>query len=238
VKLRDMDNAGSRIRAARRARGMSLRAFAEKVGVSASMLSLLENGRSRSSVRTLYAVVEALDMSMDDLFSDQDPVSVEGSPVPRSPDSPPDPGAAFSELTVVRASTRRRIEMDTGVIWEQLGRNSGDGLEFMLVTYRPGAKSSDSGHYQRHSGLECAHIMEGELTCRVAFEEVTLRAGDSITFDASRPHLLENLGTEDVRAVWFVLRQRPAEALAPTVDRYESHHRVVEADIRRLDGTS
>jgi transcriptional regulator with XRE-family HTH domain len=200
-----MDAVGSRIRAVRQARGMSLRALAEKVGVSASMLSLIENGRSRSSIPTLYAVVEALDMSMDSLFSDG-PTRAEPAPA-----RPAAPGrAASSELVVVRADSRRSIVMETGVVWEQLGHHDDDGVEFLLVTYPPGASSSDSGRYQRHNGLECAHITQGELTCKVTFEEVTLYAGDSITFDSSRPHLFENKGSVDMRAVWLVLRHRTA----------------------------
>ncbi|WP_432843804.1 helix-turn-helix domain-containing protein [Dactylosporangium sp. CA-092794] len=208
-----MDAVGSRIRAARQARGMSLRALAEKVGVSASMLSLLETGRSRSSIPTLYAVVEALDMSMDELFSGTSirpfPAEAPGAPAGPAGRDPAPPG---SELTVVRAHNRRRIEMESGVVWEQIGHNDEDGVEFMLVTYPPGACSSDSGRYQRHNGLECAHVMQGELTCKVAFEEVTLYAGDSITFDSSRPHLLENNGSVDMRAVWLVLSHRAAAA--------------------------
>lgn len=198
---------------------MSLRALAEKVGVSASMLSLLENGRSRSSVRTLYAVVEALDMSLDELFTSEEPVKQPDPATAREPQS--------SEITVVRGAHRRRIEMETGVIWEQLGRNVNDGIEFMLVIYPPGAKSSDSGRFQRHSGLECAHIMQGELICRVTFEEVTLQAGDSITFDSSRPHMFENAGTEDVRAVWMIVHQPHAVELDPSAaaDYFPTHHR-------------
>ncbi|MFG1901339.1 MULTISPECIES: helix-turn-helix domain-containing protein [Micromonospora] len=208
--MTELDAVGGRIRAARQARGMSLRALAEKVGVSASMLSLLENGRSRSSIPTLYAVVEALDLSMDELFSgtqsppEQSPTPA-AEPPARAADVAPPTG---SELVVVRAGNRRRIEMETGVVWEQLGHNERDGVEFMLVTYPPGASSSDSGRYQRHSGLECAHVMQGELTCKVGFEEVTLRAGDSLTIDSSRPHLFENNGSADMRAVWLVLRHR------------------------------
>lgn len=202
-----MEDAGSRIRAARRAKGMSLRALAEKVGVSASMLSLLENGRSRSSVRTLYAVVEALDMTMDDLFSSED--SPPPPPVVRPAQIPP------LEITVVRADSRRRIEMETGVIWEQLGRIPEAGMEYMLVIYPPGAKSSDAGRYQRHHGVESAHVIQGRLTCRVGFDEISLDAGDSITFDSSRPHLLENRGGEEMRAVWVVLHQ-PAGTLEST----------------------
>jgi transcriptional regulator with XRE-family HTH domain len=203
----DLDAVGSRIRTARQAQGMSLRALAEKVGVSASMLSLIETGRSRSSVPTLYAIVEALDMSMNTLFgSDREEEVAEPAP-PRPP-----AGRSSSELVVIRAAHRRRIEMETGVVWEQLGHNDEDGVEFMLVTYPPGASSSDSGRYQRHNSLECAHVTQGELTCKVGFEEVTLHEGDSITFDSSRPHLLENNGTVPMRAVWLVLRHRESAA--------------------------
>ncbi|WP_170321610.1 helix-turn-helix domain-containing protein [Acrocarpospora pleiomorpha] len=211
MALPEMENAGNRIRAARRARGMSLRVLAEKVGVSASMLSLLENGKSRSSVRTLYAVVEALDMTMDELFSDQE-----------SPAAPPPPAerateAAPSFITVARAGDRRRIEMETGVIWERLGRNSAAGLELMLVIYPPGARSSEFGRYHRHPGVESMFVVQGELTCRVGFEEVSLGVGDSVTFDCSQPHLLENRGVEEMRAVWVVLN-RSADALESRTD--------------------
>jgi transcriptional regulator with XRE-family HTH domain len=192
----EMDSVvGSRIRAARQAHGMTLRALAEKVGVSASMLSLLENGKSRSSVPTLYAVVEALDMSMDELFLEEGTAPASAPPAPEGGD-----------LLVVRAGHRRRIEMENGVMWEQLGHNAEDGLDFMMVTYPPGARSSDSGRYQRHNGLEAAYIVQGELTCKVTFDEVTLAVGDSITFDSSRPHLLENKGIEAAKAVWVIIR--------------------------------
>ncbi len=205
--MTELDAVGTRIRAARQAQGMSLRALAEKVGVSASMLSLIETGRSRSSVPTLYAIVEALSLSMNALFTDDRDPATEPAMGPAAPaTSPP----ARSELTVVRAAHRRRIEMETGVVWEQLGHNDEDGVEFMLVTYPPGASSSDSGRYQRHNSLECAHVIQGELTCKVGFEEVTLHEGDSITFDSSRPHLLQNDGPVAMRAVWLVLRHSGA----------------------------
>ncbi|ROO59203.1 XRE family transcriptional regulator [Micromonospora sp. Llam0] len=203
--MSEAEDLGGRIRAARQARGMSLRALAKKVGVSASMLSLVETGRSRSSVSTLYAIVEALDMSMVDLFD-----------TPPSPNgSAPVPAAATiearldSEVAIVRRDQGRRIEMDSGVVWEQLGPATGSGTEFLRVTYPPGAKSSVSGRFQRHTGHEHAYIMDGELTCQVGFQEVVLGTGDSMVFDSSRPHLLENRSDQDVHAIWFIVRPRP-----------------------------
>jgi transcriptional regulator with XRE-family HTH domain len=189
------DELGGRIRAARRARGMSLRALADRVGVSASMLSLLETGRSRSSVTTLYAVVEALGMSMTDLFAD-------GGVPPR----PGQPDSSEAPVSLIRRAQAPRVELETGVIWEQLGHKRLDGLEVLMVTYPPGAKSSLSGRFQQHTGFELAHVLQGELHCQVRFEEFTLAAGDSVSFDSARPHLFENQGPVEVRAVWVLLR--------------------------------
>lgn len=203
------DQLGSRIRAARQARGMSLRDLAAKVGVSASMLSLLETGRSQSSVTTLYAVVEALGMSMNDLFAD----GAVAAPVP-----PDDDGA--ERVSLVRRAQAPRIELETGVIWEQLGQKRADGLEVLLVIYPPGARSSLSGRFQQHTGFELAHVLQGELHCRVQFEEFTLAVGDSVSFDSGRPHVFENRGEVDVRAVWVLFRPPAREASARERDEH------------------
>jgi transcriptional regulator with XRE-family HTH domain len=179
---------------------MSLRDLGAKVGVSASMLSLLETGRSQSSVTTLYAVVEALGMSMNDLFED---------------DAGPGPGAqddAAERVCLIRRAETPRIELETGVIWEQLGEKRADGLEVLRVIYPPGARSSLSGRFQQHTGFEMAHILQGELHCRVRFEEFTLTEGDSVSFDSSRPHVFENRGEVEMRAVWVLLRPPGREA--------------------------
>jgi transcriptional regulator with XRE-family HTH domain len=194
------DQLGNRIRAARRARGMSLADLAAKVGVSASMLSLLETGRSQSSVATLYAVVEALGMSMNDLFADR-----KATASVTTGDSP-------ERVALIRAAELPRIELETGVIWEQIGEKQADGLEVLMVTYPPGQTSSMSGRFQQHTGFELAHVLQGELHGRVRFEEFTLVAGDSVSFDSGHPHVFENHGEVEARAMWVVLRPPARDA--------------------------
>src|SRR5918992_6122764 len=60
---------GSKLRAERERQGVSLRELARQVGISPSAMSQIETGRSRPSVRTLYAIVSKLDMSLDELFA-------------------------------------------------------------------------------------------------------------------------------------------------------------------------
>jgi transcriptional regulator with XRE-family HTH domain len=203
--------AGARIREQRQARGLSLRELGARVGVSASMLSQVENGRCRASVATLYRLVNELGMTLDDLFDGAEPAPKGGaSTARRSP-----PAAAPSRTPtgpVLSPGERVRIELESGVTWEKLSNSGPPGLEFILVTYRPGSSSGQSGKFSQHEGFECAYIESGELTFHHKFDTWTLRAGDTVTFDAAEPHRLENTGDEDVRAVWIVLRDAAHQA--------------------------
>ena len=62
------DVLGPRLRAARQRSGLSLREVARKLGVSASFVSQLENGKSQPSVATLYSMSQLLAVSIDELF--------------------------------------------------------------------------------------------------------------------------------------------------------------------------
>jgi len=42
-----------------------------------------------------------------------------------------------ARLSVTRPGRRVRLEMDSGVIWEQLATNTGTGLDFMEIVYPP-----------------------------------------------------------------------------------------------------
>jgi transcriptional regulator with XRE-family HTH domain len=210
--------AGARIREQRKALGMSLRQLGQQVGVSASMLSQVENGRCQASVATLYKLVNELGISFDDLFDP--PTGPSSSPSPAAVPAPTSGGPSIvrsdaahrPDSPVQSPPDRVRIELESGITWERLSHFSPAGLEFILVTYRPGSSSGQSGKYQQHEGFETAYIESGELTFHHKFDTWTLRAGDTVTFDASEPHRLENLGTEDVRAVWLILRGAPAHA--------------------------
>jgi DNA-binding Xre family transcriptional regulator len=55
------------VRVWREHRGLSLRGLAEKAGISAAMLSEIENGKKEGSVRTLAGLARALGVDLDDL---------------------------------------------------------------------------------------------------------------------------------------------------------------------------
>src|SRR5512145_50660 len=62
---------GEKLRAVRQQRKMSLRDLADKAEVSASMLSQIETGKVFPSVRSLYSIANALDVSVDYFFPEE-----------------------------------------------------------------------------------------------------------------------------------------------------------------------
>ena len=62
------ESLGDRLRQARTKRGLSLRSVAQALGVSASLISQVEIGKTQPSVSTLYALASHLGVSLDELL--------------------------------------------------------------------------------------------------------------------------------------------------------------------------
>ncbi len=194
---------GERLRAARTARGLSLRELAGRLGVSPSLISQIETGRSNPSVSTLYAIAAELDVSLDELlFNDRRPA--EAVPAVARPDAPAG-GASTAAHPVQRAATRHRIRLASGVLWERLTTLSEPGIEFLRVTYEVGGASSPPDAFQRHAGHEWGYVLRGRLEVRIGFDEYILEPGDAISINSSIPHRLATIGDEPAEAIWFVL---------------------------------
>ena len=224
---------GARLRAERIRRGVSIRALARDIGVSASLISQIETEKSSPSVSTLYAISTALGISIEELFGhptagetatgDASPAGDEatGVRVMRLPAFAAATGEPAALLTaalttagtgervgpVITPDEREVLTLDSGVTWELLGRMPHKHVEFLLITYQPGGTSSSSGMLMRHSGIEFGFVISGELTLSLGFETHKLRAGDAVSFDSSSPHAYRNESTEPAVGVWFVLER-------------------------------
>jgi transcriptional regulator with XRE-family HTH domain len=184
--------------------GISLRELARRLGISPSAISQIETGKSRPSVSTLYAIVNELGMSLDELFSGHDRQQA-GSKAAAQVERKPVAEARPSERHVQRASARTALELETGVRWERLTPHADPGADFLYVVYDVGGSSSQGGQAIRHSGREYGLVLSGTLQVTVGFDVYELGPGDSISFDSTVPHALRNLGTEPVHGVWFVV---------------------------------
>lgn len=201
------DGIGRRLAAYRAERGLRVSDLARSVGVTASLISQIEQGRSRPSVSTLFAIAEALGVPVDAFFREtpEEPAAPEASaPEEVSASAPAEAAPAAHEgRFVVRRSERAVIDIASGVRWERLTPTALNDLEFLELVYGPRAESSRTLY--RHPGSEMVVVLSGRLDIYVGFECYHLGPGDSMTFPSALPHRYVNPTDETTRAVTTIL---------------------------------
>jgi len=190
---------GARLRAARERAGVTLRGLARKLDVSPSLISQIERGNVMPSVGTLYLIANELDLMLDDLFREESPAGRRN-------------GARVLDARAGAGLVRQRgkresIRLAAGVRWERLAALPDDEVEFLYVVYDPGGASCERDALVRHGGKEYAYMISGRLGLKIGFDQYELKAGDSISFDAQRPHRLWAIGKKPAVAIWVVVNR-------------------------------
>lgn len=207
---------GGRLREARERQGIGVRELSRRVSVSPSLISQVELGKASPSVGTLYAIVNELGLSLDELFSEQSTgisvaTTAPGAAVMEPPLQAAQPQARPSgdaSGLVVRSGDRQGINLGSGVHWERLTPVAEHDVDFLFVTYDVGGASCPPDQLMRHSGKEYGYVTHGMLGVTVGFETHQLAPGDAITFTSTMPHRLFAIGDEPATAVWFVVGRR------------------------------
>lgn len=208
-----MDRLGARLKELRQSAGLSLRELARQAEVSPSLVSQIENGKSRPSVSTLYSFARLLNVAVDELFDAES--AAEEPPVPTPDyDEATDPANAWhpseyaNRISVVHPAHRAHLRMAEGVDWERLAATPERDVNFMKITYAPGAASTENGSPMVHEGFEYGYVLSGVLEVTVGNETFVLREGESLGFDSTIPHVFRNIGDEDFQGLWFVHGRR------------------------------
>jgi transcriptional regulator with XRE-family HTH domain len=213
----EMVRLGKRLRELRLARGLGVRKLARDINVSPSLISHIELGRGAPSVKTLYALVAALDVPVSEMFViGAPPISGTTAPPKALPGSVSsghrqsekqrngfiDP-AMGSNAFVQRVDDRRRIQLEHGFRWECLTPGTDIDVEFMETIIEVGGGNPES-EMKTHNGTEYGLVQRGTLGVKIAFETFLLGPGDSIRFESNLPHCMWNAGDEPVHSIWFV----------------------------------
>ena len=75
--------------------------------------------------------------------------------------------------------------------------------EPFIVTVEP--SPDKSMHLNSHNGQEFNYVLEGSMLISIDGHELTLNQGDSLYFDATRPHGMKALNGETVKFLAFIL---------------------------------
>lgn len=158
------ESLGNRLRELRRQQALSLRALAEKSGLSANTLSLIENGKTSPSVATLQQIAIALNIPITAFFeikANRDPV------------------------IYTQQSLREPMPFSHGTL-EELGELGTDNIQPFVVTFDP---HTDSGPQPlTHEGNEFIYCLTGRVIYNVIGQDYTLEPGSSLLFSSKMPH--------------------------------------------------
>ena len=146
------DDLGLRLRAARERKNIGLRELARRLGVSASLISQIETGKSEPSINTLFAIVSELELSVNEIVfeptHDGQPSTSgsdragDGTPGRHPRDPSPVPVADAPDSPVQRGTSRTSISLESGVSWERLTSQPDHNVDFLLLRYPPGSEST------------------------------------------------------------------------------------------------
>jgi transcriptional regulator with XRE-family HTH domain len=172
-------NVGTRLRRMRDRQGYSLRALAERCGLSINAISQIERGENSPTVATLQRLANALGVQITDFFQEE----------------------ARQKTVLVKRDQGLRSQSN-GVIMESLGMGLSDQqLEPFRMVIQPGGGQMDDP--VSHSGQEFIYCLEGEIEYTVGGRVVRLEQGDSLLFDATQLHGYRN--QTDQRAVILIV---------------------------------
>ena len=145
-------------------------------GVSASLVSQIENNRVDPSLSTLRKIALTMGVPVFALIAESVP----------------------GEVSLVPRAKRRRVSFPQGgpeyeIIHSELTKKMG----IMIGTLPPGGMTSEEP--LSHDGEECLVMLKGCV--RVEFQNSLreLKEGDSLYFDSSAPHRLVNPGHKPCR---------------------------------------
>ncbi len=192
----DPEQLGSRLRALRELRGLSVRELGRRLGISASAVSQIERGLMTPSVNRLLAMVTAMEANLSDVFD------ASATPAHATPSEP----AAASGYVLSRGAAAP-VELDGGVLFRSLAPTSTRGVDFFESTYPPGVHAGGSHERITHSGYEVGTVTSGTLTIQFPDGTVELGPGDSITFPCELPHRIGNRHDEPAVATWLIVHE-------------------------------
>ena len=165
---------GFEVRRLRKSLDLTVAELGAAAGISAGMLSKIENGSISPSLGTLNAVASALNVPITRLFAETD---------------------ERRDCSFVKAGTGVRIERrgtKAGHLYDLLGHSLGGSIvvEPYLITLEHDAVPYT--HF-RHAGVEFIYMLTGAVRYRHGDRTYLMEPGDALFFDAAARHGPEDL---------------------------------------------
>lgn len=170
---------GTKLRSARKTRGLTLDQVAQAAGLTKGFVSRLERDDVSPSVASLVTVCDVLGLRVGELF---DP--------PRT--------------SVIRSSEGRLINFGgEGATERLLTPGTQTALEVIHSVIEPGGNGGEE-LYTLACEAECAYVLSGTVEVVLGDHAETLTAGDAMTFPGNSPHTWRNPGPRPCKVLWIL----------------------------------
>jgi transcriptional regulator with XRE-family HTH domain len=168
---------GKKIEDLRRKRGLTTRELAMGVQVTSSLISQIEHGKTSPSLDTLRRIAKALGVPLIYLLLEDD-----------------------LEPQVVRKRERHVIHLEDSQLRASfLSPLPPQDLELVLLELPPGKVAWTKS--RSHEGQECRLVLKGTVRAYYGEKTYLLEEGDSILWNGTVPHRIENVGDSGAQLV-------------------------------------
>jgi transcriptional regulator with XRE-family HTH domain len=166
---------GKKIEDLRRKRGLTTRELATGVQVTSSLISQIEHGKTSPSLDTLRRIAKALGVPLIYLLLEDD-----------------------LEPQVVRKRERHVVHLEDSQLRASfLSPWPPQDLELVLLELPPGKVAWTKS--RSHEGQECRLVLKGTIRAYYGEKTYLLEEGDSILWNGTVPHRIENVGNSDAQ---------------------------------------
>ncbi len=172
---------GTRLRAMRKQRGLTLEQVASAAGLTRGFLSHLERGGTSASIGSLYRICDSLGVEIGALFEPT------GGTLTRQKSREPSyfGGEGVTDY-VVTPPTERRVQV--------------------LETHVAPQGTPDRNLWAHPGDVSIAYVLSGKLEIRFADHTITLGPRDALTFTPAEPHSWRNPSRSvDTIVMWVML---------------------------------
>lgn len=188
---------GDKLRARRKAAGLTLKELSQRSRVSVSMLSQIERAQTNPTFATVWRITSALGTTVDNLLD---------RAVPEARGGPPSTIHRLkSQMTPILRSEDGRCDVrvlnpiDTAL-----------QVEWYEMRFQPHAVLRSDPHPS--GAIEHLTVLEGTVDIRSGNDEATATPGDTIRYHADEPHAISNPTDAPATVVVIVLYQAGREA--------------------------
>jgi transcriptional regulator with XRE-family HTH domain len=172
-------NIGEKIKNLRLKNGLTQEELADRCELSKGFISLVEHNQTSPSITTLGDILDALGTDFAKFFKEDIPERV-----------------VFGKKDF---SVKTDEELKNEICW-LIPTAQKFEMEPIMVTIEPGGSTYPDNP---HEGEEFGYVIEGTVTVVIGDEEYLAKKGESFYFIANKPHMLENRGAKQAKAIWI-----------------------------------